>query len=207
MGRHTLRVGDVELVASCDDTYARPARSLLEAVASFHGKGKGLADGVTVQFGWSLLTLRRRGDELRVCEPDFDGNPLSEVREDVTCTLAVLVEQAVVVNRLDVEPVEVRFDETVLLARGCLAERRVYLERSEPEAGDSGWYVGPVDSPAPEQRPENFEWLRVYELLGRRAPLLQALGLPTGYLVVFDGDQIDAVLDEDEQDVWAASEG
>jgi hypothetical protein len=105
MGRHALRVGDVELVARCDDAYARQAGSLLEAVASFRGKGKGLADGVTVQFGWSLLTLRQRGKELVVCEPDFDGDPLTAVREDVTCTLAVLVGQAAVVNRLDVEPV------------------------------------------------------------------------------------------------------
>src|SRR5262249_25141346 len=76
MARQALPVGDMELVACCDDAFAVQTRSLLEAVASL--KGKGLADGVTVQFGWSVLTLRRRGDELLVCEPDFDGDPFRD---------------------------------------------------------------------------------------------------------------------------------
>jgi hypothetical protein len=206
MGRYTLQAGDVRLVTCCDDAFAEPANSLLQAVASFRGRGKGLNDGVTIQFGWSILTLRRQGDELLICEPDFSGDPLTEVREDVTCTLAVLVGQAALINRLGVEPVEVRFDESVLVARGCLADRRVFLQRGDPSPGDSGWYVGPVDSPAPEQKAENFESLPVFELLSRRASLLQVLGLPPGYLTVFDGDEIDAIFDEQDRNVWAATE-
>jgi hypothetical protein len=81
MARHALHIGDVELVARCDDAFAPQARSLLEAVASSHGQGKGLADGVAVQFGWSVLTLRGRGDELLVCEPDFAGDPFYHLRQ------------------------------------------------------------------------------------------------------------------------------
>jgi hypothetical protein len=98
--------------------------------------------------------------------------------------------------------VEVRFDEAVLLARGCLGQRRIYLQRGEPAPGDSGWYVGPVDSPVPEQKAENFESLRVFELLSRRAAVLQVMGLPPGFLAVFDGDRIEAVLDDQDRDVW-----
>src|SRR5437660_2742911 len=61
MGRHTRQVGDLELVVRCDDAFARQAESLLDVVARFRGEGKGLADGVTVQFGFSLLTLRQHG--------------------------------------------------------------------------------------------------------------------------------------------------
>src|SRR5438270_5401230 len=100
MGRHRRRAGDVELVVRCDDAYARQAESLLDVVARFRGEGKGLADGVTVQFGFSLLTLKRRGDQLLVCEPDYGGDPFHAIREDVTCTLAVLLGQAAVINRL-----------------------------------------------------------------------------------------------------------
>src|SRR2546423_167176 len=117
MGRYTLRTGNVELIACCDDAFARQAESLLKVVASFHGKGKGLADGVTVQFGFSLLTLHRQGSDLLVCEPGYGGDPFHEVRQDVTCTLAVLTGQAAVVNRLGIKPVEVRFDQAVLAAR------------------------------------------------------------------------------------------
>lgn len=184
MVRHALRVGEVNLVAHCDEAFAVQAGSMLEAIASLQGQGKGLDDGVHVQFGWSLLTLRRRGDELLVCEPDFDGDPFHGVREDVTCTLRILMGQVAVVRRLGLRPVEIRFEDKVVLAKGCLAGRRVYLQRSQPRPGDSGWYVGPVDGPAPEQRPESFEAIHVFELLRRRASLLQVLALPAGYLVV-----------------------
>jgi hypothetical protein len=206
MARYTRRVGDIELVACCDDAFARQAQSLLEAVASFRGEGKGLADGVTIQFGFSLLTLRQQGDQLLICEPDYDGDPFADIRPDVTRTLAVLTGQVAVLRRLGVEPVEVRFNDLVVAARGCLEQRRVYLQRGEPEQGDSGWYIGPVDTPAPEQKPENFESFYLFELLSRRAPLLQVLGLPPDYLAVFDGDRIEAVLDENDTNVWTASE-
>jgi hypothetical protein len=149
-------------------------------VASFRGQGKGLADGVTVRFGWSVLTLRQQGGQLVVHEPDFGGDPLRGVREDVTCTLRVLVGPAAVLNRLGVEPTEVRFDDRVVVARDCLEDRRVYLQRSEPKPGDSGWYVGPLDSPAPEPKPENFESLYDYELFRQRPALSRVLGLPPG---------------------------
>jgi hypothetical protein len=202
MGKHTRRVGDVDLVARCDDAFAAQAGSLLEAVASFQGQGKRLADGVRVQFGWSLLTLRRRGSDLVVCEPDFDGDPFHEIREDVTCTLRIRMGQVAVVRRLGLVPVDIRFDDKVVLAKGCLAGRRVYLQRSEPRPGDSGWYVGPVDGPAPEHKPESYEAIHVFELLRRRAGLLQVLALPAGYLVVFDGDEVEGIADPNNNEVW-----
>lgn len=202
MARHVLRVGEVELVAHCNDAFAAQAGSMLEAIASFQGQGKRLTDGVHVQFGWSLLILRRCGDDLVVCEPDFDGDPFHEVREDVTCTLRVLMGQVAVVRRLGLRPVEIRFDDKVVLAKGCLAEQWVYLQRSEPRPGDSGWYVGPVDRSAPEQRPENYEAIHVFELLRRREGLLRVLALPAGYLVVFDGDEVEGVADPNNHEVW-----
>src|SRR5262249_41335670 len=39
MARQALPVGDMELVACCDDAFAVQTRSLLEAVASLKGKG------------------------------------------------------------------------------------------------------------------------------------------------------------------------
>jgi hypothetical protein len=199
---HALDLGGLKLVARCDDGLAVQARSLLELLAGLRGRGKGLADGVTVQFGWSVLTLRRRGKKLLVCEPDFDGDPFHDLREEVSCTLSVLVGMTAVVNRLGVKPVEARFDDKVVLAKSCLAERRVYLQRSEPRPGDSGWYLGPVDRPAPKKHPDSYESLFVFELRRRRASSLQVLALPPGYLAVFDGDEVEAIVDPNNNDVW-----
>jgi hypothetical protein len=45
----------------------------------------------------------------------------------------------------------------------------------------------------------------VYQLLKLRPSLLQALAIPRGYLVVFNGDEIEAVLNEEEIDIWEGS--
>jgi hypothetical protein len=202
MAMQTLRVRDVELVVRCDDRLAVQARSVLELLAGLHGRGKGLADGVTVQVGWSVLTLRRRKEGLQVCEPDFDGDPFRNLRDDMTCTLAVLSGMTAVLHRVGVEGVPARFDEKVVLAKGCLGGRRVHLQRSEPEPGDSGWYVGPADGPASEQGADSYEAMYLFQLLRTRPALLQLLALPPGYLAVLDGNDIEAVVDPDNNDVW-----
>ena len=202
MTEHALDLGGLKLVARCDDGLAVQARSLLELLAGLRGKGKGLADGVTVQFGWLVLTLRRRGKKLLVCEPDFDGDPFHDLREEVSCTLSVLVGMTAVLNRLGVNGLSARFDDKVVAAKGRLAERRVYLQRSKPRPGDSGWYVGPVDGRVPEKKPASYESLYVYELLRRRPNLLRVLALPPGFLAVFDGDEVEAIVDPNNNDVW-----
>ena len=88
------KVGPLTLRARCADNLTSSAEWLLEMVASFAGRGKGLADGVIVQVGWSLLRLRSAGGELAVCEPDFDGNPFRDFRDDVRLTPPFLVEDS-----------------------------------------------------------------------------------------------------------------
>ena len=196
------------LVADCADMVQSQCRGMLAAVASLAGQGSGIADGVKVQFGWSVLTIRQEGSNFRVCEPDFDGDPFTQVRPDVTCTLAVLAMQVGVVRRVGVDPVEVRFDEKVVLRRGVLAEPHVFLNRGQPTEGDSGWFVGPVEGP--EYDPDDlsqFEAIRVYELWRERRPLLSVLGLPPGHIAVFRGDTIESVMSPAGEDVWAKTAG
>ena len=95
---------------------------------------------------------------------------------------------------------ELRFDEKVVLARGCLQQPRVYMEHTATtSAGDSGWYVGPVEGSNDVQE---YEALYVYQLQEHRPALLQATALPVGFLVVFDGDHIEAVLDGNGTNIW-----
>lgn len=115
----------------------------------------------------------------------------------------VQLEQNDVLHRLGVEGEAASFSDKVVAAKGILDHPRVYLERTRnPPKGDSGWYIGPVEG---GQEKLELEAFRVYELLARRPSLLRALGLPSGYLVVFHGDDIDAVLNEDDVDLWVVS--
>lgn len=196
MARFTTQSDGITLVLHCQDRFAVQAESLLDAIKSFAGNGVGLKDGVRIQMGWSLLCLKQRDTELVVCEPNFDTNPFSE-REDVTTTLKVLLEQSILLQRLGVAPLDFRFDDKIVMANGCLAEQNVVLTRSEPTPGDSGWYICGMRNDVTE-----LEAIYTCQLLHTRPAFLQVLSLPAEYMVVFDGDQIEFVLNPAAEHLW-----
>jgi hypothetical protein len=202
MTTHSLQVGGQTLVARCDDAFAQQAESVIALFKRLHEEGRVLRDGFRVRFGWSLLTLRGHGSQLIVCEPDFSSDPLTNVREDITVTLSVLVQQSSVLNRLGVEGEDASFRYKLVISKGVLNIPHIYLERKESTTeDDSGWYIGPVEDP--EEEP-GYESLYVYQLLDSRPQLLQVLTLPRGYLAVFNGVEIEAILNESEENVWEA---
>lgn len=203
MGEFRKKVGRSTLRARCAENLSSSAEWLLNTVASFAGQGKWLADGVIVQVGWSLLRLRGDDAELTVCEPDFNTNPFRDFRDDVTCTLTVLARQNLIHQRLGIERTPVRYDDKVVFKKGCLADKRVYAQRQEPGDGDSGWYLGPVEGRSEAPDASEMEARYVFQLLSERPCLLDIVALPEGYLVVFDGDTIEAILDPENDDVWA----
>lgn len=102
----------------------------------------------------------------------------------------------------DFEFVIVRFQDTILIRKGCLSEPRLFLHhRWEVEGSDSGWYIG-MEGEEPDDRPENFEKIYAYQLLDSRPELLSVLVLPLNYIALFDGDEIEGILDENDMDVW-----
>ena len=44
--------------------------------------------------------------------------------------------------------------------------------------------------------------MHVFQLLRTRPALLRLLALPPGYLAVLDGDEVEAVVDPSNNDVW-----
>lgn len=200
---HRKHLGPTLLRVHCNDALAEQAEWLLGLLASFEGWARGLVDGVTIQVGWSVLTLRQEGEELAACEPDFRGDPFRDVRDDVTTTLAVLVRQTSVLSRLAIEGVAARFDEKVTLAKGALQEPNIYAERGEPKGRDSGWYVGREGEPKVIAE-DDLETCWLYQLLHDRSSLLDVMSLPPGYRAVWDGDRLESIVDAEGQDVWPA---
>jgi hypothetical protein len=208
MTKYTRQVGDATLAVQCRSALEAQAAWLLDTISAFKSQGKGLADGVRIQVGWSLLTLQQRGGELVVCEPAYADNPFSALSDDVSATLTVLAQQRDLLAKLGVQGAFALFNEKIVLLRGALNVEHIYLERSEPTAGDSGWYIAPVEGDAPDESAdpnEVYESIYVYQLLQSRPSLLPVLALPSGYLVVFQGQQIEAVLNESGVNVWSGA--
>lgn len=151
----------------------------------------------TVELGWAVFRLSGDNRELTVMEPDFSGDALKEWRPEVTTSLSVLAQQSDALRRFRVDGKACRFDDKIIYSEGCLEEPNVYLERiGGVRPGDSGWYVGPVDGDQ-----GRLVASYTFELLKLRPPLLSVLLLPPGFLVVFNGDDLAAVLNENEQDL------
>jgi hypothetical protein len=188
------RIGATVVTARCDELLAPQAEWLLGLLARLFGQGVAIEVGRRIEFGWSMLTFKSDGlGGLVVCEPDFSANPFLDVRDDLSCTLRVQEAQSAFARHLKVSIAPASFQTKVVIRKGCLAAKRIYLERNAGASkADSGWYVGPCD--ADEEEPV-LEALYVYELLHRRPEVMQCLGIPPGHMVVFDGKRIEAVLD------------
>jgi hypothetical protein len=195
---HTAEISGKTFRVTCSDALAPQGKWLLNLLASIEAeRGTGfLDDGVRVGVGWSILTIRKQGDVYDVCQPNYAGDPFHQTSEDLTLTLSIQAQQNLLLARLGVQGVPVSFQDKVVLARGILSAKRIYLERKPPTPGDSGWYIGPADN-APQ--PSEYEALLVYQLLHQRVSVLKVLALPVGYLVVFDGDEIEAILNDQDQ--------
>jgi len=198
--RFATSIGGDLVAIYCAPTLAVRAEGLLAHLAKLHARGRGLADGDTISCGGSLLALRRQRGELVVHEPAFDGDPLSETRPDVTTTLRTLDSQIELLARCSAPAQPTMFWETVTVPRGTLDVRRVYLHRHRKlSMRDSGWSLAPLDGEA-----EGLGTLFVHEILAKRPALVPALAFPEGWLVVFDGNRVQSVLDPSERQVWPA---
>jgi len=151
-----------------------------------------------------VVKLIQVGSDLVLHEPDFDGNPFTDYRPSVSTTLMVLGMQIDFLSRIKCEGSTARFDDKIVVQRGCLARDRIYAERKTPSPGDSGWYIGSAEEASSTGEPppaSELEVIWVYELLRLRPFVLEALALPVGWLVRWSGSTIDAVADDEDRNV------
>jgi hypothetical protein len=193
------------LVAYCDSDLAEQASSLLRMIEEADEHVGGLRDGTVIEFGWAPLRLRAENEGLVVCEPDYAGD-VNQFVPSASRTWRVVAEQTALLNTLGVEGVPAKYDQGVVLKRGVLALRRIYLHRREPVSDrDSGWYIGPADNIGEPPDPSQLDAIHVYRLLNLRPALPRVMALPPEYIVVFDGDEIEAVVDPSNRRVWPVS--
>jgi hypothetical protein len=100
---------------------------------------------------------------------------------------------------VDAERLLIQRADKVVLVRPKGKPKRVYIERSSPSDGDSGWYVGVAD----DQESVELVATQAANLLETCPWLTDILSLPVGYLVLLSsqaGPQ--AVLDQDDNVIW-----
>lgn len=200
--RWVEKVGEEEVVVYADPSLEPQIRELYAAIRHLEEQGVPIADGFSIQYGWTTLrAVRDPGGELVMREPDYDAaNPEQATRADVSVSLRLDADQRSLAERALVDPQPVNFDQQIMVAAGALDQQRVYLVRvASPGARLSGWRLAGTEVDLPDAE---AEYVPVHALLKRRPGLLVAMQLPEGYMAFFDGDELEVVVDRDDKPVW-----
>ncbi|WP_121616343.1 immunity protein Imm33 domain-containing protein [Virgibacillus halodenitrificans] len=189
MGKTVIVTAEKELEPQVESLFA-----ILEQVD--HNK---LIHGFSLQVGWSVYYLQERETENFVLTtPDYSKNPFEDITEDLTLALWVQLEQGHFLRNMNVNGLSIKFSDKIILSKGVLELEKIYLQRNgDVEKGDSGWYIGPVE----DNNTTELYALYAYQLLKIKPEIIQVLALPNDYMVVFEGDEIKAVLNENDVDV------
>jgi len=162
-----------------------------------------LIHGFSLQVGWPVYYLQERetGNYI-LTTPDYYRNPFEDITEDLTLALWMQLEQNHFLRKINVDGLSIKFSDKIILSKGVLELEKIYLQRNgDVEKGDSGWYIGPVE----DDNTTELYALYAYQLLKIKPEIIQVLALPNDYMVVFEGNEIKAVLNENDVDVFKDS--
>ncbi|MCE4048956.1 MULTISPECIES: immunity protein Imm33 domain-containing protein [Bacillaceae] len=162
-----------------------------------------LIHGFSLQVGWSVYYLHERETgNFILTSPDYSRNPFEDTTKDLTLTLWVQLDQGHFLRKLNVDGLSIKFSDKIILSKGVLELEKIYLQRNgDVEVGDSGWYIGPVE----DDNTIELYALYAYQLLKIKPEIIQVLALPNDYMVVFENNEIKAVLNENDVDVFKDS--
>lgn len=190
MGKTITAIAEKELEPQIENLFA-----ILEQVDS-----NKLSDGFSIQVGWSVYYLQGKGNgEFKLTAPDYSKDPFKDTTEDLTLALWVQLEQGHFLRKLKVDGLTTKYSDKIILTKGVLELEEIYLQRSgEVEKGDSGWYIGPVE----DNDTAELYALYAYQILKIKPEIIQVLALPNEFMVVFEGKEIKAVLNEGDEDIY-----
>jgi hypothetical protein len=132
--------------------------------------------------------------------PDFLKNPLLDLTDDLT--LQIQLEQTNLLLQYKIDGESIRFDDKILVVKGALSEHSIVLQRSgDCDKGDSGWCIRCAEDEEEHDDPSDYESIYAYQLLKLRKPVMKALSLPYEYIVVFEGEDLKAIINEDDENL------
>ncbi|MBC6972206.1 hypothetical protein H9I32_07190 [Bacillus sp. Xin] len=192
MEKFMKKIGDKTFIAQAEKIFAMQVEGLFHFLTEVENDR--LIDGFSIQVGWSIYFLDEKEEGYHIIVHDYTKNPFQDMTDDLTISLWILLNQVSFVKALTIKGELLRFCDKIVVAKNVLELDHIYLERKKDcEDGDSGWYIGPVHD---EHDTEEYEAFYAYEFLKLRPSLLQVLTLPSGYLVIFEKDVVQAVVDE-----------
>ena len=196
MKTFSCKIHDITFNARAEEPLYPQVQTLFQTIQAIPAKN--IRNGYSIEFGFTVFFLVEKGNEYCIVAPDYKKYPYSDTTEDLTIALWIQLEQAHLLRLYNLECEGVRFDDKVIVAKNALQENAIYLQRfSNCGKGDSGWCIKPVE----HGEAGDFEAYYAYQLLSIRPALIKALILPYEYIVIFEGDTIVSIMNEQDEDI------
>jgi hypothetical protein len=197
---HVLPYGERTIYVYADPSLDAEVARLFLLLEDLRAESVPLDAQTRLPIGWTTLSFVVEGQRLVVEEPDYDNEPESHTRRDISVSLATLARQRRVLEQIGVPGEAIDFDQHVLTIRGVLERDEVMLIRVESPGGrTTGWRLTPAEGIA---EADEIESLPVWAILAARPELLDVMLLPAGYLALYSGDQLTTIVNERNEVVW-----
>lgn len=192
------KVAGRTVMARCAPELDPLAADVLEMLARLGERAGPPPDRTRMRWAWSALTLVAQPDgKLLLHEPDFDRDPMRDLRPALDTTLRVVRDQGALCQRVAAAPRDCWYDSVVMAGPGALGAPAQRLVRVAPAGpGDSGWYL--ADAREEEEAPEDADAIadhRAWELLRVLPSAVPALALPEGWSVGIESGRLSRVFD------------
>ena len=199
-GEHVMRYDDRDIYVYADPELGREVERLFLLFEDLRAEAVPLSTSTRLPIGWTTLSFVVEDGRLIVEEPDYDNEPESHTRRDISVSLSTLARQRAVLERVGIQGEAINFDQHVLTIRGVLDRDEIMMVRVESPGGRmTGWRMTPAEGIA---EADEIESLPVYAILSQRPELLDAMLLPAGYLALYSGPQITTIVNERNEIVW-----
>ncbi|MBQ7774992.1 MAG: hypothetical protein IJ379_03640 [Lachnospiraceae bacterium] len=159
-----------------------------------------LQNNNVIQIGWNYYKVLQNGEAFQILGFDLKNKPFENTCEDLSLALTIFHKQSMVLEKTKAAPVETSFQDTMIAHKAAIRAEHVYMQRSQPEGYDSGWYLGPVEGDASEN-PEDYVRFYTYQLLAFCSAGLDVLQLPVGTLAVIKNGALVEVVNEQNEKI------
>ena len=188
---YTEEINGIDFRFSSEEVLRPLAEPLLEAIGQIPVDK--LKDGFRIEAGFSTFTLSYHDGGYDIAAPDYTDDPFTVLTTELTMALLIQYKQVYFLKKQGVMGQTVHYYDKVAVAKGALESSTISIHRYD-DLGGSGWsvdlYTVDENGKAVPVESEEYEAVYAYELINKRPELVDALALPYGYIVVYNGSDV-----------------
>ena len=205
---HSKTINGIKFFIKADNFLISQAQVLFRAIQSIPPDK--IRDGYKIEIGFSVFICESINGGYKIVVPDYTNSPLLNTTDDLTIALWVLFEQTELLNYLRIDGVTTRFDDEIVIAKNVLEYPTISLQRySDLGKEVSGWCIEAIEEKSDgifqTIEAKDYQTIYAYQLLQKRLSLIKVLVLPYEYIVIFNGDEINEILNEKDESIFTVS--